>query len=417
MGPGTGPLGIRHVPAAGDETAIASMALSEQTAPATILLFGVGGPNRPLAVERLKGDGHNVVEARADTDLVAELDRVKPRVLICELAPHETANPDLFGRLKNDPARDPFYILATGTAEMRDDLIRALDAGADDYMLSPLHLDDLAARVRAGLRIVDLQTLLSLRNEQFRRLTSRLNQELDVVSGIQKSMLPQVIPETEGFDFTAFYWPSSECGGDYYDLVELDDNRLGFLVADVSGHGAPAMVAMALIRQAFHMFSRRYLEPGRLLEELNRLLYDHLPTNQFATMFYAVIDTKTLECRYASAGHNPPLWFQASTGEVVEIPKCQGFPLKLVSREISYSTAEVQFQPGDCVVFFTDGIPECFNREREVYGVERLREVVRKNAAQMAPRELEIAIVTDLLQFADDHPTEDDLTLAIMRFR
>jgi len=384
----------------------------------TVLLAICDRFARIILTQRLRAQGYKVLQA-ADGKVAADLvSRHHPEVLVCDWNLPHIGGEDLCRRIKNDPLTgSAFVILLLHGNARRKGSAAGLEAGADEYMITPCDTREVMQRIRAGVRIAELQKILARRNEEYRHLTGRLNQELSVVASIQKAMLPQKIVTPDGIDFTQFYLPSTECGGDYYDLHSLDEEHLGFVIADVSGHGAPAMVAMALIRQDFHIISDRFRDPHLLLEELNRMLFDHLPTDQYATMFYAIINTKTLVCDYSSAGHNPPVWYRAESRDTVCLPHCEGFPLKLVVRDAKYSSNSIELKRGDKLVFYTDGIPECFNRDHDMYGMERFEAAIRTNAGGRSPRQLETTIVTDLMCFADNHPQEDDLTLAIIGVR
>lgn len=351
-------------------------------------------------------------DGQSAIDLVREH---RPEVVVCEMCLPDMSGEALALHIRDGLRDHQAYIILLADADEPAERVRiSAQDRIDETLVVPCEPYELMHRIQSGLRIAELQKMLAQRNEEHRLLTARLNQELSVVSNIQKSLLPQVIPNIHGFEFTWFYLPSTECGGDYFDFHQLDDNHLGFVIADVSGHGAPAMVAMALIRQDFHIICSQFRQPHLLLEELNRMLFDHLPTDQYATMFYAIINTRTLEFQYASAGHNPPVWFRASRDAVEKLRYCEGYPLKLVTRDARYSSYSIQLNHGDKMVFYTDGIPECFNAEREIYGMERFENSIEAYAKGRTPRQLETMVVTDLMCFADNHPQEDDLTLTII---
>jgi len=381
----------------------------------TVMLAGCDRFARIVLAQRLRALGYHVLQADDGQAAMEMVGRHHPDVVVCDWNLPRVTGEELCRHIRNDPqTSQTFLILLTPRQSKRKIASALLETGADESLAVPCSTDDLIHRVRAGLRIAELQKLLAQRNDEYRQLTGRLNQELSVVANIQKALLPQKILTHPGIDFTQFYLPSTECGGDYYDLHQLDEDHLGFVIADVSGHGAPAMVAMALIRQDFHLIADRFREPHLLLEELNRMLFDNLPTDQYATMLYAVINPKTLVCSYASAGHSPPVWYRAASGQTARLSNCEGFPLKLVTRDARYLSSSIQLEPKDKLIFYTDGIPECFNSQHELYGMKRFENTIQANAASRTPRQLEMAIVTDVMLFADNHPQEDDLTLAII---
>jgi serine phosphatase RsbU (regulator of sigma subunit) len=386
----------------------------DENAVHTILVVERDEALRASLTETLHLTEHEVIAVEDGAQALQTLTRAGVSLVLCGHDLPAISGPHLCRRVKEDPTFGQPYVILFASGERSDEIRIAEDAGADEILPAGCAMREVLVQVKSGLRIVTLQRGLSLRNEEFQRLSLRLNHELEVVSNIQKALLPQAIPQTPAFDFTSFYLPSTECGGDYYDLIQLDKGRQGFVIADVSGHGAPAMVTMAMIRQNFHLIANKFAEPNLLLEELNRLLFDHLPTDQYVTMLYAIVNTKTLECTYSSAGHNPPFWFRAAEDKVSLLKGCEGFPLKLVTRDATYANTTIELKAGDRLIFYTDGIAECFSPKREIYGMDRFESVIVRNAHEPKVRKLENAIVTDVLDFADGHPAEDDFTLAIM---
>ncbi|MFP4380342.1 MAG: PP2C family protein-serine/threonine phosphatase [Candidatus Sumerlaeia bacterium] len=358
----------------------------------------------------------HVLEAADGDQALNIVLREDPDMLVCDRLLPRLDGLTLCQRVQDLQAAQEVYVLMLLHNPSEKDVANAQEAGADEWLPREASMQQLIDHVRAGLKIVHLQRGFSLRNEEFMKLTQRYNSEMESISMIQKALLPQNLPELTGFTFTSFYMPSTECGGDYYDLVKLDDNRTGFVIADVSGHGAPAMVTMALVRQNFRLISKKYEEPHLLLEEMNRLLFDHLPTDQYITMHYAILDSENLEVHYASAGHNPPLWYRAADKSVSLLKHCESFPLKLVTRDARYRSIRIQLEPLDRLIFYTDGIPECFGPGREVYGMERMEEVIREKAEERVEM-LENMLITDVLSFADGHAPEDDLTLGVLGVR
>lgn len=388
--------------------------ISALTAPCIVLACADRFAHLLLGL-RYESQGVCVYSASDGQSALDLVEKHHPDVVICDSCLPDMSGEELAKHIRDSLRDNQVYIILLTEGDEHPARVRlAAQDRVDETLITPCEPWELMSRIKSGLRIAELQRMLAQRSEEHRLLTGRLNQELSVVSNIQKSLLPQVMPAIYGFEFTWFYLPSTECGGDYFDFHQLDDDHLGFVIADVSGHGAPAMVAMALIRQDFHIICSRFQEPHLLLEELNRMLFDHLPTDQYATMFYAIINTQTLEFQYASAGHNPPVWFRSAQDGVERLRYCEGYPLKLVTRDARYLSYSIQLDHGDKIVFYTDGIPECFNAEREIYGMERFEKSIATYAKGRTPRQLETMIVTDLMCFADNHPQEDDLTLTII---
>lgn len=377
------------------------------------LVVAPDGAPRRAWTEAMRQAGLRVRESeRADAALEA-LRENPPDILIRDGALPDMDGLEFLRRARELDASGRLHILALLESADEANAHKALEAGADECAPRSAETREIMGLVRAGLHIAYLGRGLDLLGREFDQLKLRLKAEQEAVAQIQRELLPRAVPEIPGVDFSTYYLPSTECGGDYYDFLRLDDSRTGFVIADVSGHGSPATVAMAVIRQFFRFLARDFDQPHLLLEEMNRRLCDELPGEQYATMHYAILDAHAGRCLYASAGHNPPLRYSARDGRVEAFEGCEGFPLKLVARDAAYQTRSIPLEPGDKILFYTDGVTECFGPGRELYGQERLEEALRLHGGLARAAELQNAIATDLFRFSDNPATEDDLTLAV----
>jgi serine phosphatase RsbU (regulator of sigma subunit)/CHASE3 domain sensor protein len=247
-----------------------------------------------------------------------------------------------------------------------------------------------------------------------------LDHELKAVGDIQRSLLPLRLPSIPGLELAASYQTSRRAGGDYYDFFRLppehaDDPRVryGILIADVSGHGTPAAVLMAVTHSIAHGFERPTHPPSDLLEFVNRRLCDSYTVNTgtFVTAFYAIYDPETRELTYSSAGHNPPRLRRAGSDRFEELPVEPGYPLG-VDRDERYATATHVLAPGDMLVLYTDGITEARNDRDEQLGVQRLDQAML--GACCEPNEMLASTLAFVRDFGGEVP-EDDRTLLVMR--
>lgn len=272
-------------------------------------------------------------------------------------------------------------------------------------------------------------------SRQLRETNEALEREMQTVADIQRSLLPTSTPLIAGYNFATFYQTSRNAGGDYYDFFQLGGDRLGVLVADVSGHGTPAAVLMAILHAIAHLApaqaAQSPMAPGRMLAYLNQALTKRYTGQSgvggmFVTAFYGVLDPRTGELWYASAGH-PHGIHRKPDGRVLPMEAAQGLPLGVLD-DTEYAESSVRLAPGDAVVLFTDGITEAIGRQTEdgvvksvMYSEERLREVVRAagNDAEHAPvaGAIQTAILTDLERFCAGMPPSDDRTMVVMSRR
>jgi sigma-B regulation protein RsbU (phosphoserine phosphatase) len=241
---------------------------------------------------------------------------------------------------------------------------------------------------------------------------ARIDHELEVVGEIQRSLLPKELPTCRGLDLAATYRPSARAGGDYYDLFPLDDCRLGLFIADVSGHGTPAAVMMAITHAIAHSMPGSDLPPGQMLTRLNSLLLKHYTNGggSFVTAFYGIFDPRTCELTYASAGHNPPRIHRSD--KVFPLAMSSGLPLGVLEMG-PYNDCTVNLEKGDVVLLYTDGITEAFAENGDMFGEQRLDEVlaVSGNRAQV----IVDAIEASVKRFAGTRAAEDDQTVLAAR--
>jgi sigma-B regulation protein RsbU (phosphoserine phosphatase) len=202
-----------------------------------------------------------------------------------------------------------------------------------------------------------------------------LDYELRSIAEIQRSLLPAEKPKVPGLDVAVSYQTAKRAGGDYYDFFPLPNDRLGVLIADASGHGAPAAVLMAVAHSIAHTRVEPPQRPGEFLTYMNAHLTRRYtrPTGSFMTAFYAVFDPANGTLSYASAGHNPPRLLRAADGFKLALNRAQKLPLGIKPDE-TYLEQTVPLLPGDQVVFFTDGVIEAVNTEGDVFGSSRIDE-------------------------------------------
>jgi sigma-B regulation protein RsbU (phosphoserine phosphatase) len=204
----------------------------------------------------------------------------------------------------------------------------------------------------------------------------KLEKELQVARDIQMSILPRKLPEIEEYSFFAKIVPMRAVGGDFYDLIELGDKRMGIAIGDVSDHGVPAALFMALTATLVRAEADATTDPGLVLQNVNRHLMKLNDTGMFVTILYGILDFERASFDYARAGHEYPLLF-SETRDDVPLPSGFGQPLGLFD-DVSVDRSKVKLNPGNVLVLYTDGITDARDTRKERFGVKRLRESLRK---------------------------------------
>lgn len=243
----------------------------------------------------------------------------------------------------------------------------------------------------------------------------RLEKELDVARDIQKKILPNEIPKSEHFEISALFIPAFEVGGDYYDFFNIDENKLGFVVADVSGKGITAAFIMAEIKGIFGSLSKIVNQPAELLIKVNNVLKNSLDKKSFVTAIYGIIDCQSGILRIARAGHPPAIYCSQNKAERL-LPPGIGLGLDY-SNGFANTLKEMQIElkNGDIIAFYSDGIPEAKDAKYKDFGYDRFEQIILKNCNKTVD-EISNAIITDLTLFSKDNSQHDDITLVLFRW-
>lgn len=239
-----------------------------------------------------------------------------------------------------------------------------------------------------------------------------INQELETARSIQKSFLPQNIPQRPGWEIAAFWRPVREVAGDFYDFYPLDDGRLAVVIADVSGKGVPAALFMSLSVTVLRFAMGLNLTPAALMDQANRTIIAGQESTMFATAFVGYLDSQTGIMEFASAGHNFPLLYRAKTGRC-ETLQAAGVAMGIF-QNVHFNCETTQLGPDDVLVLYTDGLTEAIDPDDEEFGEVRLENVLTQHAARPA-QEIADQIVKEVTRFTQDEGIFDDETLVVIK--
>jgi sigma-B regulation protein RsbU (phosphoserine phosphatase) len=203
--------------------------------------------------------------------------------------------------------------------------------------------------------------------------------------------------------------PARQVAGDFYDILLLDRNRLGFVIADVADKGMPAALFMILIRTLIRAAAKEYSSPAAVLKQVNALLVPDSKNGMFVTVFYAVINLESGRMSYANAGHNPPIIRCFDSNDLVELRRTS-IALGIFD-EIEVEEGEVSLRSGDWILFYTDGVTEAFSSSEEMFGKKRLLDLLLSNKYQSSKEILDV-IEESVHEFIKGTDLSDDITLA-----
>ncbi len=303
---------------------------------------------------------------------------------------------DLLAHIQAIDSTLPVVVMtAWGSVELA---VEAMQHGVGDFVLKPWENARLLQTLRTQIEKGQLKRT-ELRREQA---------ELDEARAVGEALLPRTIPQIPGLEIATTSQPVRSLGGDYFDVIELGDGKLGICIADVAGKGVPAALLMSNVQATVRTLGAELLPPAELVARLNRSVHRSTTPSKFVTLCYCVIDLKAHQVTYTDAGHCAPILVRAS-GEVVRL-KAGGAVLG-VFPEWTYEQAAVALEPGDRLVLFTDGVTEAANSRDEEFGEERLAQLIsalRDRGAQ----ELKNRILQTVSSFTGGR-AQDDATLVV----
>jgi sigma-B regulation protein RsbU (phosphoserine phosphatase) len=245
------------------------------------------------------------------------------------------------------------------------------------------------------------------------REMERKNTELAIAAEIQQSFLPDSITQIEGFEVAAKSVMAKEVGGDFFDVIPLKKGTMGIMIADVSGKGIPAALFMALSRIVVRVNATWYMDrPAMAISNANAIIAADSKAGMFVTLFYGILEEDNYTLTYVNAGHNPPIICHSDDEHLTELT-ATGIAIGALS-DAEYTAATATLKAGDIIVLYTDGITEAENAQQDMFGEERLNEVIRACRKQPA-EEIITTIIESVRTFTGGFAQSDDITLMVIR--
>ncbi|WP_337177749.1 SpoIIE family protein phosphatase [Paludisphaera sp.] len=372
-----------------------------------ILLVEDSSTMRRMLGTLLKEEGYDVVTANDGVEGLANAKQEpRPDLILTDYEMPELDGPGFCTGVKADADLRTIPVLMLTTLGETHNKVTGLESGADDYIQKPKSPDDITemfARIRAHLRIADLRKELAERNRLLEAAHKKLTFELDLARKVQFAMMPRP-PKPRGLlQIAVRYTPANQLGGDVYDFYRLENNRLGILVADVSGHGVNSAMLSGMVKALAAGLSIAVLEPGELLAGLDVSGEQYFPEGYFCTGFYLIADEDTGLLRYAGVGHPPGIIIGPNGPRLL-----QSNPGMLGIGMVDGTAGDSdRLEPGESLILYTDGLPDAMDPSDVIFGEQRLTTLLQTHHGNDATQILDQVDSAVLAHTSPNRPADD----------
>jgi sigma-B regulation protein RsbU (phosphoserine phosphatase) len=374
-----------------------------------ILIVDDTPANLRLLSQMLTNQGYSV---RAVTSGARALESVRasiPSLILLDIRMPDMDGYEVCNELKNNERTRDIPVIFISALNEIEDKVKAFKLGGVDYITKPFQLEEVLARTETHLALRNLQKQLQDAIDKFER-------ELQMAGKLQASFLPRKLPVLPDWELAAKLVPASETSGDFYDVFQFPDGRLGFFVADVVDKGVEAALFMALCWGLIRTYAADYPEElQQSFWEVNQRLVMDTGGDKFVTIFYGVLDPRDGQLTYCNAGQSPGLLVKSPGGESVIELEQTGPPLGIIENQ-TWERRVVKIDPGDMLVLYTDGITDAQNGDGQFFDSGGLLDVLLCNSARTA-LEVQEDILNGVSEFVADTQQFDDIALFVVMRR
>ncbi len=368
-----------------------------------VLLVDDAKTNLDILVEGLKGD-HKLSLALNGEMALQIAARTPPDLVLLDIMMPGLDGYEVCRRMRLMPETAEVPIMFLSSLEEVQNKTRGFEVGANDYLTKPFEMLEVKARVRSLLKAKAYADAVK----------EKIAYDLRIASEIQMGILPSDVPavtEGTGLEAHAILYPAQEVGGDLYEVLRMPDGNLVAVMGDVSGKGIPAALFMAMTTTLVRALAPDLHRPEDILRRVSDVLVLHNPRNMFVTMLCAIYDPRSGRLDYASAGHPPLVLIREGNAQFLPV---QPDPPAGILTGLSAPSQSAQLQPGDLVVFYTDGVTEAFNAAGDLYGDDKLLEELAGHSGYAAA-ESTAALLRSVRAHAGEHPQSDDIAVLALK--
>lgn len=373
--------------------------------------------NVELLEAHLSGAEYEVVTAYGGVEALEKVESEKPDLILLDVMMPGLNGFDVCKILKEKEETMFIPVVMVTALRELEDKIKGIESGADDFLTKPVNSLELITRVKSLLRIKYLHDeLIERKLRQLRAEKELLQRELKIAREIQRSFLPDVCPNIEGMDLATLTLPAGEVRNNFHDFVPVSRNKLGLVVAHVSGSGIPAVLFMALSRALIRANAISNPNVSDAIHKANDLIINDIVdvgSGVFVSLFYALIDLKERSLTYVGVEDNQPVIIEGGTTGDLIVLEAKGAPLG-VSNALNIEENSTSLSTGDTVVLYTDGVVKSLNEKREEFDKKGLMALIENNQDSHA-QDLIQKIKEEVLLFTGNTSRSDDITLIALK--
>jgi len=371
-----------------------------------VLLVDDVKDNITILIETLKHE-YKLGFALNGPDALTYVNAQSPDLILLDIMMPDMDGYEVCRRLKEDPGTRGIPVIFITALDEIENKTSAFEAGAVDYITKPFEISEVKARVKTHLT-------LKLARQALAAQRDRLQQSMNLAMEVQQSLLPKGDPRFPGLDIAGRSVYCDETGGDYYDFLNMAEEKIGVIVGDVSDHGIQSALLMTTARGSLR---QRIMLPGSLGEivsDLNRQFHSDVETSgHFMTLFMCEIDIRNSTLEWVSAGHDPALVYDPGADVFYELGG-RSLPLGIAS-DFQYKADRQGYKKNQILVIGTDGIWESFNTDGKRFGKARFKEIIQSRS-HLPAREMAESVIESVKRFSHPLKNEDDITLVIVKF-
>ena len=372
-------------------------------------------PTIRMTLQRfLKSQGYDAIVAKDGEEGLAKAKELRPSLIICDWMMPIIDGLEVCRQIKSNPELANIYLILLTAKDQEGDLVRGLEMGADDFLGKPPRINELRARVRAGLRLYQA-------TEEIQRQKRLIEQELSQASQYVRSLLPE--PLEGEVSIQSSFLPSTQLGGDSFDYFWLDDDHLALYLLDVSGHGVGSallsvsvlnlMRTRSLRRSRISQNTTDFYKPSEVLRDLNNTFQMSVHNEMYFTIWYGVYDKRTHKLVYSSGGHPPAVLISNEEIPKIKLLKTAGLPIGMMP-DINYHEQVCEIDTSSRLYLFSDGVYEIPQENDNIWGFNALIDTFIRTSSDRSSRIDHI--LSCVKTAANNRPFEDDLSLLEIEF-